>query len=122
MAREGFKRHRRLTIAREFDAVFSTASYRVSSNFFTVLAMENGVSDSRVGTVVNKKVARNSVNRNRIRRLIKEAFRRRFSLHGLDVVVVARSPAGRGENTLLTQALLRLWDDVHKSRQSALST
>lgn len=99
----------RLRNAREFDAVFRQAKYRVSSAEFLVLAIENDQLANRIGMVVSKKVAGNSVNRNRIRRLIRESYRLAFDKTGLDVVVVARPASGSCENSSILESLGRLW-------------
>lgn len=102
----------RLTSAREFDAVFNKNEIRASSRFFLILALGNGMETSRLGTVVSKKVAKNAVNRNRIRRLIKESFRNECSLKGYDLVVVARPPAGPGENKAIFDTLRESWQQL----------
>jgi ribonuclease P protein component len=102
----------RLTCAREFDAVFNSNEIRASSRFFLILALGNGMETSRLGTVVSKKVAKNAVNRNRIRRLIKESFRQECNLAGYDFVVVARSLAGPGENRAIFETLRELWQQL----------
>jgi ribonuclease P protein component len=62
---------------------------------FTVVVLENGLAHARLGLSVSKKHARGAVQRNRSRRLLREAFR--LSLAelpgGLDVVLIA-APGG----------------------------
>ena len=112
MVASGSSRVHRLTHRREFDAVFQRASLRCSSAEFLVLAIENGQEASRIGMVVSKKVAGTSVNRNRIRRLIRESFRRQFDRNGLDIVIVARPAVGSMENAVILRALLGLWEKL----------
>lgn len=121
MGAAGFPRDSRLLKAREFDAVFKQAKYRVSTAEFLVLALENGTEHSRVGMVVSKKVSGNAVNRNRIRRLIREAFRTHFSDRGLDLVVVARNGVMRRSNNEILEILEKLWQllsDKHRQPRS----
>lgn len=112
MATSGSSSDHRLKNAREFDAVFKRASFRASSAEFLVLAIRNPHAISRLGMVVSKKTAGTSVNRNRIRRLIREAFRLKFDRSGLDVVVVARPPVRRQDNARILAALERLWGSL----------
>ena len=58
---------------------------------FSVFVLANALSCSRIGVVVSKKNAPRAVDRNRIKRLVREAFRQdaeRFA--GNDLVVLAR--------------------------------
>lgn len=120
MATHEFPRTRRLTSAREYDAVFKQADYRASAQAFLVLAKETGSAGStvsRVGTVVSKKVAGNAIERNRIRRLIKESFRTNVDHGGLDVVVVARPPVRHQPNREMLDVLAGLWEQLAKKRR-----
>lgn len=104
-----------LNRASEFDTVFKQAKHRVSSAEFLVLALPNSLEFSRLGMVVSKRVARTSVNRNRIRRLIRESFRLGFTEAGLDVVVVARPSSSRMENAKTHAALSSLWKKLARA-------
>lgn len=118
MATHEFPRTRRLTSAGEYDAVFKLADYRASAQAFLVLAKETDNAVSRVGTVVSKKVAGNAIERNRIRRLIKESFRTNVDHGGLDVVVVARPPVRDQTNRETLDVLAELWEQLAKKRQT----
>ena len=96
-------------IAREFDSVFKRATFRASCAEFLVLAIMNDSTTSRLGMVVSKKTAGNSVNRNRIRRLIRESFRLAFDKDGMDVVVVARPAVSRLDNARILKILSGRW-------------
>lgn len=61
--------------------------------------------ESRLGLVVPKRLARRSVDRNRLKRLAREAFRRHaVKAAGLDLVLALRQPVAReGEAAWLAQ-------------------
>jgi ribonuclease P protein component len=86
---------------------------RHSDRYFTVLAHRDPGSPGRLGLAVSKKQARRAVDRNRLKRLIREAFRRRHPvLAGFDLVVMVRHTAVSRSNADLDHALGRLFDQV----------
>jgi ribonuclease P protein component len=65
---------------------------------FSVFARPNGLAHARLGIVTSKKVAPRAVDRNRVKRIVREAFRIwRGRLLGLDVLVRMRRCPSRGE-------------------------
>jgi ribonuclease P protein component len=74
----------------DFDRVFRKGK-RVGGRFFLVIGLPNGRREDRLGLAVSRKVG-SAVMRNRVRRLLREGFRRlpRPRERGLDLVVVAR--------------------------------
>ncbi|OGA23125.1 MAG: ribonuclease P protein component [Betaproteobacteria bacterium RIFCSPLOWO2_02_FULL_67_26] len=60
-----------------------------------MFATPNGLTQARIGIIASRRVARRAVDRNRAKRLVREAFRKvRNRLMGVDVVVeVRRCPA-----------------------------
>jgi ribonuclease P protein component len=71
---------------------------RAQGKTITVVVLENGLERSRLGLSVSKRQARAAVDRNRLRRRLREAFRTSLPVLqvGLDVVVIAIDP-GRGQ-------------------------
>ena len=58
---------------------------------FSVFVQANALKRSRIGVIVSKKVAPRAVDRNRIKRLVRETFRHdRWRLGNNDLVVLAR--------------------------------
>lgn len=58
---------------------------------FTLFATPNGLTQARIGIIASRRVARRAVDRNRAKRLVREAFRKaRHRLGGIDVVVELR--------------------------------
>jgi ribonuclease P protein component len=90
-AAQGFPRALRLTSRRQFDAIYA-AGRRASCRCFTVYALPNALDHSRLGLTVTRKVG-GAVVRNRVKRRLREAFRRnRSRLPGsLDLVINGRA-------------------------------
>lgn len=108
----GFPRAARLLKASQFRQVFQRAR-RAADQHFTILARENGSHAARLGLAISKKQARRAVDRNRLKRLIRESFRHhKDDLHGLDLVVMARARALKAGNQELFAALDKLWDSL----------
>ena len=112
LERLGFPRERRLRRKAEFDAAYAVGR-RFGDAFFGIVARANDATGPRLGLAVATKVAGSSVERNRIRRLIRESFRlRQRQLPALDIVVSARTRARGARNAELIASLDTLWDRV----------
>lgn len=78
-----------------------------------VIARPSSADHARLGLAVGVKSAGNSVNRNRIKRLARESFRhRQQELPPLDLVVNARSAAGKATNDQIRASLAGHWDRI----------
>ncbi|MGE3107629.1 MAG: ribonuclease P protein component [Phycisphaerales bacterium] len=88
-----FRRAQRLTHAREFDAVFD-ASVRKPAGPLTVFGISNGTAVTRLGLSIGRRVG-GAVVRNRIKRLLREAFRilQHDMPKGLDLIITVRPHA-----------------------------
>lgn len=79
----------RLSTSKEFDNVFKKGK-KFEGKHFRVYCKNNFLGFSRLGIVVSKKRSGNAVKRNRIKRLIREVFRRNRALfNSQDAVVIA---------------------------------
>jgi len=110
--RLGLPARRRLRRKIDFDAAYAEGR-RFGDGFFGIVARANGAAGPRLGLAVATKVAGSSVERNRIRRLIRESFRlRQRQLPALDIVVSARARARGARNAELAASLESLWSRV----------
>jgi ribonuclease P protein component len=103
---------RRLRRKSDFEAVYARGR-RLGDGFFAVTVRPNGAGGARLGLAVATKAAGNSVERNRVRRVIRETFRlRQHDLPPVDVVVSARGSVRGARNDQLRASLNTLWDRV----------
>jgi ribonuclease P protein component len=107
-----FPPRRRLRRKSEYDAAYARGR-RFADAYFAVVARANGLGCARLGLAIATKAAGNSVERNRVRRVIREAFRlRQHDLPAVDLVVSARGAVAGAENAVLHASLETLWDKV----------
>jgi ribonuclease P protein component len=111
-------RQHRLTEKRAFRDIFQGP--RVSSvPAFKVLAKPNGQGVSRLGMAVSRKVDRRAVQRNRIKRLVRESFRQHIAdnmeIQASDFMVFPRSNAVTISNDEIFEQLLKLWNNIARS-------
>ncbi|MDR3632278.1 MAG: ribonuclease P protein component [Isosphaeraceae bacterium] len=94
MARATFRRDERLTDARDFQHVFERRR-SVSDDKLIVYGVENGRAICRLGLSVGRKKVRRAHDRNRFKRVVREAFRlsKAELPAGVDLVVVPKSSA-----------------------------
>ncbi len=103
---------RRLRRKSDFDAAYA-GGRRFGNGFFGVTALWNDKGWPRLGLAVAVRTAGGGVERNRIRRIIRESFRlHQHELPGVDLVVSARSRAKDAPGTELHASLVALWKKV----------
>jgi ribonuclease P protein component len=123
VAEFGFPKTSRLLDAADYKAVFSNAQFKVSCRHFLVLAISNDRPNPRLGLVIAKKNVSLAVQRNRIKRQLRDAFRHNtMLLNKLDLVVLARKGADKLNNKQLKSTIGSLWQDLEsKQKQKMLS-
>lgn len=115
---QAFPRSARLTKPSDFKRVFDQA---VASGdaYMRVLARQGAGARSRLGMAVSRQVDRKASGRNRIKRVIRESFRRHFGAGGryadtepLDFVVLPRQACATISNAQLFAMLEKHWARV----------
>jgi ribonuclease P protein component len=102
-----FPRHVRVRARAEFDRAFKHGR-RTASPLFS-LHFHPDAHPARLGLAVSRKVDPHAVGRNRIKRVLRDMFRKlRPQLRAGDYVVVARSVAGSSENAILREGFMTL--------------
>lgn len=107
--RATFGRDLRLLTPAQYRRVFQNAR-RSSDRYFTVLILGNDRSRARLGMAIAKKVLKRAVDRNRIKRMVRESFRlRQDDLAGLDLVVMCGRGVSHADGRQLRDSLERHW-------------
>lgn len=115
-----FGKHQRLLTASQFKAVFDGACYKSSHRHILLLARPNELSNARLGTVVSKKNAKLAVQRNKLKRLLREQFRfHQASLTGLDIVALVKPGLWQQENTAIIDLINQQWARLLKQQDQA---
>lgn len=114
---ERFPAEYRLLTAKQYKQVF-TNPLKANTRNFTLLAVANNLDFPRLGLIVAKKNIRFAVDRNRLKRLIRESFRHNNqALPLLDHVILVRRGSSELSNQVLFDQLEGLWHKI--ARKSA---
>jgi len=110
-----FQRRCRLTDKQEYDRVLkSRAALRWSCGCFRVIAIERATGDARLGLIVGKRQLKRAVDRNRVKRIVRESFRTsRANLPGIDIVFqLVSAPDDRFERDVRS-----IWNQLRDRRE-----
>lgn len=85
----------------------------IADRHLVVYYMKNGTSENKLGISVSKKVGK-AVTRNRVKRLIKEAYRLNDDKvkQGLDIVIIARVRANQADFKGIEKSLTYLFRKI----------
>jgi ribonuclease P protein component len=116
-----FPRDHRLVTKAEFKRVFDE-SKKVNHRHVLILYSPNQKPHARIGIIVGKRFANSAVDRNRIRRVIRDSFRHvKDSLAGIDIVVIARSQCDTLSKATLRKGIDDLWKRLLTQHQKCSS-
>ncbi|NQY86852.1 MAG: ribonuclease P protein component [Colwellia sp.] len=118
-----FNRESRLLTPDHFQSVFKKPIRFGSSHFTILITPSNLPADScknnRLGLAIAKKRVKLAVQRNRIKRIIRESFRlNQHNLPAIDMVVMVKSGIDQLDNKEINQQLTKIWRKIiqrHKS-------
>lgn len=111
-----FPRSARLLTAADYSTVFKS-SKRFTDRYWTVLVHKASTpSPARLGLAIAKKRAKRATDRNRIKRIAREAFRQSgLRESSLDLVVMNRDAAASEDPRILRQSLDAILNKVSRS-------
>lgn len=108
----------RLRRAADFAALRHAAG-RWQGGHFLLRWLESSEGAPRLGLAVSRKVSKRAVERNRIKRVIRESFRvERETLPTFDVLVIARTSAADTPSPTLHVDLGRAWQTLKALKQT----
>lgn len=109
MVTYAFDRESRLLTPDHFQSVFSKP-IRFGSSHFTILITPNTQPNNRLGLAIAKKRVKLAVQRNRIKRQVRESFRlNQHNLPNIDIVVMVKSGIDKLDNREINQQLEKIW-------------
>lgn len=113
-----FGRKYRLNRPGEYRQVFRSSCRHADGNLL-VIARQNGLPYARLGLAVSRKKLRLAVERNRLKRLLRESFRQHKQLlSGLDIVVVLQKQHAPCKNRELLRLLAGHWHRISRCKTS----
>ncbi|TVP55925.1 MAG: ribonuclease P protein component [Halomonadaceae bacterium] len=113
-----FPRSARLLTPAHYRQVFDQVEIRAGNRHLLILARPSATERPRIGLIIAKRHVRKAVQRNRIKRLLRESFRhRQATLPPLDLVVLARPGLGQVDNQTLNEMLEQLWHKLTRKAQ-----
>jgi len=109
MSPAGLPREARLRRPGDF-AALRASSGRAGGRCFHLRFRDNELGHARLGLAISKRVSKRAVERNRIKRLVRESFRQvRHRLPPVDLMVMAREQAANVPGPQLLAEIDMLW-------------
>ncbi|CAG0908316.1 unnamed protein product, partial [Cyprideis torosa] len=105
VSEHAFPRSARLLTAGDYSRVFKR-NKRYSDQYWTILVRRDETHPTQLGLAIAKKRAKRAVDRNKLKRVAREAFRhQKASLSGLQMVVMNRDAAAQASSADLRASL-----------------
>lgn len=116
MPAAGLPREARICRPADFEALRSSSG-RAGGRCFHLRYRRNGLDHARLGLAISKRVSKRAVERNRIKRLLRESFRRvRHQLPPIDLMVMGREQAAGVRGAQLLVEIDALWKKLLENR------
>jgi ribonuclease P protein component len=116
-----FRPEQRIRNSAGFQAVFDSSQCKVAMPQYLVLIRANTQAKARIGFVIARKKVRFAVERNRIKRVVRNSFRlHQYDLPAVDVVFIARQGLDDLANVDLGKALEKTWQQLNRRYYASL--
>ncbi|MEQ6917876.1 ribonuclease P protein component [Halomonas aquatica] len=121
MSSQGYPRQLRLLTAGDYRRVFETAEFKVHGKGLMALASPNALGHPRLGLIFSKKNVRRAVDRNRLKRLVRDSIRlQQQRLPAVDIVVLARRGVHELDNATVHRQLHGMWRRLEREMQKSI--
>ncbi|MBE1300810.1 MAG: ribonuclease P protein component [Alteromonadaceae bacterium] len=119
MGSASFTKEQRLLKPAHFEYVFQDATPAASPHITVLARLNSNNSAPRLGITIPKKKVKLAVQRNRIKRLVRESFRLYADqLPNADIIVIGKSGIGDMQNNQITDLLEKQWRKIVKRCKS----
>ena len=117
-----FPKSHRLLRPADYGKVFDHVELKVPHRSFLVLATANTLGHARIGLIFSRKNLKLAVQRNRIKRQIRESFRHQTNMPALDIIVLGRQGLADLGNPDIRASVDDLWRRLRKKHTQARSS
>lgn len=117
-----FPKSSRLLTPKDYAGVFDNVQIRVPHRNFLILATLNTQGHARIGLVFSKKNLKLAVQRNRVKRRVRETFRLQTDYPAMDIVVLGRRGLADVDNEVLNPLLDDLWSRLIRKHRHFTTT
>lgn len=109
-----FSKTNRLLKPSEFQSVYTKRQW-VANRELVANFRQNNSQNAKLGLTVSKKISKRAVDRNRIKRQVREWFRQNKQVFGCIDLIITAKPALKSKTTIeIQQSLDDLWRKVQK--------
>ncbi|MFC3152691.1 ribonuclease P protein component [Litoribrevibacter euphylliae] len=120
MSGYSYPKQLRLLTARDYNQVFNHSQFKVSGPLGLFIASPNQHSHPRLGFVIAKKKVKLAVDRNRVKRVMRDCYRlNQDKLPGIDIVFIARPGLGNKDNIAISKFCKYAWHKLSEQHKKA---
>ena len=112
-----FNKLSRITQSKQFNLLFS-CSKKIYGEYFSFRFRENNCLRARLGVIVTKKNQKRAVQRNHLKRVVRESFRNeQYNLIGMDIIVLVKRGAEKACSLTLRKDLQKNWRKISSAKE-----
>ncbi|NTS76351.1 ribonuclease P protein component [Catenovulum sp. SM1970] len=110
-----YGRELRVLTPAQFSNIFNSNPRKFACRLYTILLCKNDLDNPRLGFTISKKKVKLAVNRNRVKRIVRDNFRlNQAELPNVDMVFIARQGIDQVDNAQIHQELNNTWQKLRK--------